>query len=109
MSTAKKTQNIHHSVPLILKRPRKTIKTQSTQNCVKMFHLDDLESPQSDCQEVNSPSTVLTSNKMFKIATNIVNRAFKKKVKIEPKLGSQGLLCLAGLHGQSVLKFPKKS
>jgi len=82
MSTAKKTQNIHHSVPLTLSRPKKAIKTQSTQNCVKMFHLDDLESSQSDWQEDNSPSTVLTSNKMFKIATNIVNSAFKKKLKL---------------------------
>jgi hypothetical protein len=96
MSTAKKTQNIHHSVPLTLNRPKKAIKTQSTQNCVKMFHLDDSESPQSEWQEDNSPSTVLTSNKMFKIATNIVNRAFFKTVKIELKLGSQGLLCLEG-------------
>jgi len=77
MSTAKKNpQNIHHSVPLLLKRPKRAIKTQSTQNCVKMFHLDDLESPQSDCQEDNSPSRVLSSNKMLKIATNIVNKAF---------------------------------
>jgi hypothetical protein len=45
---SKKTQNIHHSVPLTLNRPKKAVKTQSTQNCAKMFHLDNLESPQSD-------------------------------------------------------------
>ncbi len=42
------------------------------------------------------------------IAKNIVNIASFETVKIQPKLGSQGRLCLTGIHGQPVLKFPKK-
>ncbi len=64
--------------------------------------------PLVDWQEDNSPSTVLTSNKMFKRAKNIVNIASFDTVKIEPKLGSQGRLCLSGIHGQPVIKFTKK-
>jgi len=70
-----------------------------------MLHLENLKKLKSDWQEYNSPSAMLTSHKMLKIATIIVNRASSIAVKIQPKFDNQGRFCPAGLHGQPVLKL----
>jgi hypothetical protein len=70
-----------------------------------MLYLENLKNLKSDWQDDNSPSTMLTSHKMLKIATILVNRAFFIAVKIQPKLGNQGRFCPGGLHGQPILKF----
>jgi hypothetical protein len=41
-----------------------------------MLHLENLKKLKSDWQGDNCPSTMLTSHKMLKIATILVNKAF---------------------------------
>jgi hypothetical protein len=42
------------------------------------------------------------------LRTTDIDRAFFKAIQIHPKLGNHGRFCPAGLHGQPVLKYPKK-